>query len=101
MSTSIGPGGHANIVSTKVGAERNVKILSFQGRADTGSIPHSQFRAGEPPIAYVNVNTGLLVAAGTFGGVVTGAISQIDTGVGDLSASTFFAIVTDTGTAGL
>lgn len=101
MSKSIGPGGHLFVVSSQVGPERDVKLLSFRGRSDTGHIPHSQLRAGEPPIAYINVTTGALVADGTFGGVVTGGLSQIDTGVGDLSGNIFFAIVTDTGTAGL
>jgi hypothetical protein len=101
MTSSIGPGGYLNVISSQVGPERNVKIISFDGRSDTGFINQSQVRAGEPPIAYINVTTGALVASGTFGGVVSGGISQVDTGVGDLSGNTFFGIITDTGTAGI
>ncbi|MCK9549120.1 hypothetical protein [Aquamicrobium sp.] len=101
MAISIGPGGYLDVQSSEVGAERNVKLLSFRGRSDTGFIPQAQLRAGEPPVAYVNVNTGALVPAGTFGGVVTGGLSQVDTGIGDLSGSVFFAVVTDTGSPGL
>ena len=100
MAKSIGPGGHLDIVSSEVGPERNVKLVSFRGRSDTGFIPQAQLRAGEPPVAYVNVTTGELMASDVFGGVVTGGLSQVDTGVGDLSGSVFFGIVTDTGTAG-
>jgi hypothetical protein len=98
MSVSIGPRGYVNIVSTEEGPERNVKIVSFSGRADTGFIPNAHFQAGENPVAIVNVQTGAL-ATSRFGGVVTGGISQTDTG--DFAGNTFFAIVTDTGAAGL
>jgi hypothetical protein len=96
MAYTIAPRGFIDLVSASAGPERSVRIVSFAGRSDTGFIP-AQFNAGEPPVAVVNVATGAL-ATGSFGGVVTGGISQTDTGQG---AGPFFAIVTDTGTAGI
>ena len=98
MAISIPQSGYIDVVSTAAGPERGVKLISFPGRADTGFIPHSQFRAGENPVAIVNVSTGAL-ATGHFGGVVNGGISQTDTG--NSAAHTFLAVVTDTGAAGL
>lgn len=98
MAISIGPRGFQEIVSSRVGPERLVRIVEFQGRADTGSIP-GHFNAQEPPVAIICVNTGLL-ETGHFTGATTGAISQ-DTGAGNASSKTFLAIVTDTGAGGL
>ena len=99
MAHTLAPRGHIDIISAEEGPERNVRIVSFVGRSDSGFIP-AQFNAGEPPVAIVNVGTGLLEATGHFIGTVTGGISQ-DTGAGNVSGQTFFAIVTDTGTAGI
>lgn len=95
-SMSLGPRGHVKLVSTQVDPGRDVKVLSFRGRADTGTIEHPLFKAAQPPVAVINVNTGLDQTS-AFSGVTTGAISQSDTGIGDVSGNTFFAIVTDTG----
>ena len=97
MAINIAPKGSIRLISADEGPQRPVKIVSFVGRADTGFIP-ADFIVGEPPVAIINVQTGAL-ATGHFGGVVTGGISQTDTG--DFSTQTHFAIVTDTGTAGL
>lgn len=96
MTASIGPGGHLKLVSTEVGPERDVKVLSFRGRADTGVIEHPMFKTAQPPVAIINVNTGIDQTA-AFSGTTVGAISQSDTGVGDLSDNMFFAFVSDTG----
>lgn len=99
MAQSIAPKGFIDLISAEEGPERNVRIVSFTGRGDSGFIP-AHFNAGEPPVAIVNVGTGLLEAAGHFINPVTGGINQ-DTGAGNVSGQTFFAIVTDTGTAGI
>jgi hypothetical protein len=100
MSTkTIAPRGFVNLISAEEGPERNVRVVSFLGRGDSGFIP-AHFNAGEPPVAIINVGTGLLEAAGHFIAPVTGGISQ-DTGAGNVAGQTFFAIVTDTGTAGV
>lgn len=99
MAISIPPKGFIDIVTAREGPERPVRIVSFTGRGDSGFIP-AHFNAGEPPVAIVNVRSGLLEATGHFINPVTGGISQ-DTGAGNVSGQTFVAIVTDTGTAGI
>jgi hypothetical protein len=99
MAQTLAPRGHINLMSAEEGPERQVRVVSFVGRGDSGFIP-AHFNAGEPPVAIVNVGTGLLEASGHFINPVTGGISQ-DTGAGNVSGQTFFAIVTDTGTAGI
>lgn len=97
MAITLGPRGFLDLISADEGPERGVRIVSFPGRADTGFIP-AAFNVSRPPVAIVNVATGAL-ATSRFGGVVTGGISQNDTG--DFSGNTFFAVVTDTGVASL
>lgn len=103
MAQSIGPKGFLEVVSTEVGPERNVSLLSFNGRGDTGFIDNSRFRVGENPVAIVNVTTGALATSSFNTTVANGGINQTDTGANDgrFTGHTFFAIVTDTGTAGL
>ena len=87
MSAKIGPKGVLQLIDGEIGPKRPLRIHSFKGRADTGFIPVPQLRAGCPPIAYINMTTGLLVASVPFVGVVTGGLSQ-DTGAGNAAAST-------------
>lgn len=102
MSIKIGPGGFLDIVTSEVGPQRKVRLLSFNGRGDTGAIAHPMFREGENPRHILDVNDGADVTA-FFGGVVYGAISQTDTGANDgrISGHTLLAVLADTGTAGL
>lgn len=82
MSISLGPGGFMNFVTTARGAQKTVRLISFDGRTDTGDIAHPQFRAGENALAVINTQTGL-AATGSFDTTVkTGAITQTDTGSG-------------------
>ncbi len=92
--------GFLDLMASEVGPIRPVRIHSFRGRSDTGFIPVPMLKAGAPPIAYINVTTGALVSSVPFIGVVTGGLSQ-DTGAGNAAATTFWAIETDTGAAGI
>lgn len=101
MSMKIGPGGFLDIMTSEVGPQRPMRLLSFTARGDTGAIAHPMFKAGENPVAIIDMNTGV-AATSAFGGVVYGAISQTDTGsAAALSGHTMIAVLTDTGTAGL
>ena len=104
MSIKIGPGGVVDIVTSALGAQRPLRLVAFTARADTGSIAHPMFKTGENPVAVIDMNFGRAVTS-SFGGVVYGAISQIDTGGlgsdGGMSGHTMLAVLTDTGTAGL
>lgn len=105
MAVSIGPRGHIDIVATAAGGpQRRVRVAAFLGRNDTGFIAQPIMRAGENPIAIIDVNLGRVVTT-SFGGIVTGGLSQTDTGGlgddGSMSGHAMFAIITDTGTAGL
>ena len=104
MAVSIGPKGHVDISTSGSGPQRKVRLVSFYGRSDTGFISQPILRAGENPIAVIDVNYGRLVTS-SFGGIVTGGISQTDTGGlgddGSMSGHTMLAVITDTGTAGL
>lgn len=99
MAHTLSPRGFINLVGANEGPERGVRIVSFLGRSDSGFIP-AAFNVSRPPVAIVNVRTGLLEPAGHFIGVVTGGISQ-DTGAGNVANRQFFTIVTDTGVATL
>ena len=104
MAVSIGPGGHLDVATAGGGPQRNVRLVSFYGRSDTGYISQPILRSGENPIAVIDVNKGRIVTS-SFGGIVTGGISQTDTGGlgddGSMSGHTMLAVITDTGTAGL
>lgn len=104
MSSKIGPGGFLDIVPSGVGPQRKITLVEFTARSDTGFIANSRFRAGENPVAVIDANFGRAVTS-SFGGVVNGGISQIDTGgLGDdglMTNHTMIAVLTDTGTAGL
>lgn len=100
-SKSIGPKGRLDIHSSEIGPQRMIKVLSFHARADTGYIDVPFLQAGNPPKFVIDVNNGGDYTA-SFGGTVTGGFSQTDTGVNSLiTGHTMFAIVADTGTAGL
>jgi hypothetical protein len=108
MAIKIGPKGWIEIITTGVGPQRKLKLGTFFGRGaavgDTGFCDAPFFRATEPPIAIIDMNRGRNVTT-SFGGVVTGGISQVDTGGlgadGTMSGHTMLAIIGDTGTAGL
>lgn len=100
----LGPKGYATLIASEAGPQREVRIVAFRGRGDTGFCDAPMMRAGEPPVAVIDVDKGRNVTA-AFGGTVTGGISQIDTGGlggdGSMSGHTMLAIVADTGTAGI
>jgi hypothetical protein len=106
MAITIGPKGVLDIVSSEAGGpQRKVRIIAFPGRGTTGAISQPRFQAGEKPIAIIDVNYGRLVTDSFDLAVSTGSITQSDTGGlgddGSMSGHTMFAIITDTGTAGL
>jgi len=105
VAISIGPKGHVDVVASGGGGpQRKVRLAQFYGRSDTGFIAQPIMRLGEAPIAIVDVDKGRLVTS-SFGGVVTGGLSQTDTGGlgddGSMSGHVMLAIITDTGAAGL
>lgn len=101
MSIKIGPGGFLDIVTSELGPQRPMRLLSFTARGDTGAIAHPMFKAGENPVAIIDMDNGIAVT-GSFGGVVYGAISQTDTGLSAaLAGHTMIAVITDTGAPGL
>lgn len=104
MSAKIGPLGFLDIVSSQVGPQRKIRVISFQAPAAPGAIFHPMLRTGENPIAIVDLNAGRLVTA-SFGAASYGSITQTDTGGlgadGTMAGHTMFAILADTGAAGL
>jgi hypothetical protein len=109
MTTSIGRKGFIDVaVAGAPSPLRKVRLGTFIGRGsgpgDTGFIDAPYFRANEPPTAVIDLHFGRVVTA-SFGGVVAGGISQIDTGGlgadGTMSGHTMLAIICDTGAAGL
>ncbi len=104
MTTSIGLKGYIEVVTPALGAQRKFKLGVFTGRSDTGFCVAPFFRATEPPIAIIDMNRGRVVTS-SFSGVVTGGISQSDTGGlgndGSMSGHSMLAIIGDTGAAGL
>jgi|RhiMethySRZTD1v2_1073278.scaffolds.fasta_scaffold1896529_1 hypothetical protein len=105
MTQSIGPKGHIDFYSNEVGPTRKVSAHTFYARGDTGFCAVPGLRAGEPPFAVIDLAKGH-VCTSSFGGTVTGGISQIDTGGlgGDGQFATshvMLALVTDTGAVGL
>lgn len=105
MTTSIGPKGQHDLYAVEVGPQRKVRVVSFNGRSDTGAISSPHFRVGENPIAVIDMNFGRAVTASFSGVTATGEISQIDTGGlggdGAMTNYTLWAIFGDTGTAGI
>jgi hypothetical protein len=100
MTEKIAQRGFLDLIASEVGPTRKVRIHSFRGRSDTGFIPVPMLKAGCPPIAVVNISSGLLEPTGHFIGTVTGGLSQ-DTGAGNAAANTYWAIETDTGAIGV
>ena len=104
MSTKLGPGGFIDLVTSSVGPQRTIRVLSFVAPATPGAVAHPQFKVGENPIAIIDVNFGRNVVA-AFGAAANGSITQTDTGGlgadGSMAGHTMLAILGDTGTAGL
>lgn len=104
MSHTIGRKGWIEIDAADLGPQRKFKLGTFYGRSDTGFCDAPFIRAGEPPIAIIDMNRGRNVTS-SFTGAVTGGISQSDTGGlgndGSMSGHVMLAVIGDTGTAGL
>jgi hypothetical protein len=104
MTTKIGPGGFVDLVSSELGPQRQMRIISFTAPAAPGAVSHPMFKAGENPIAIIDMNFGRNVVA-AFGAASNGSITQTDTGGlgadGTMAGHTMWAILGDTGTAGI
>jgi hypothetical protein len=104
MSTKLGPGGFLDIVTSALGPQRPMRLLTFTAPAAPGAVAHPMFKAGENPVAIIDMNFGRNVVA-AFGAAANGSITQTDTGGlgadGTMAGHTMIAILTDTGAAGL
>jgi hypothetical protein len=91
MTTKIGPGGFVDLVSSELGPQRQMRIISFTAPAAPGAVSHP-------------MNFGRNVVA-AFGAASNGSITQTDTGGlgadGTMAGHTMWAILGDTGTAGI
>lgn len=95
MTKSIAPEGFMELVSTKVGPLKKVRIVSFTGLAAAGGVVNTQFETGFQPVAVIDVTDGSLrTSSFSDTGNTTGQLTQLDTGP---NAHIMWAIYTDTG----
>lgn len=82
MAESIGHKGWFDIITTAHGATRKLRLVSFEGRSDTGDIEHSQFGPDYRVARILNTHTGLDATSHFDTALKLGAITQTDTGTG-------------------
>jgi hypothetical protein len=95
MAISIGHHSYIELTTASEGPRRRpLRVVSFTSRTDTGAINHPMFRTDDHTIAIIDLREGKVRASEFTDPLVTGIISQTDTGPG---GHQMLAIMGDTG----